>query len=279
MDIQLLRTFVAVADKGSFSAAAADLACAQSNVTGRIKRLEGHFGQSLFDRGRAGASLTPFGETAYAGATDLIARFDTTERDLLDRAGAAAALRLGAMETTAAARLPKLIKSLKDACPRAPISLATGPTGHLLTQLWDRKLDAAFVAAPVDADRFASTLAFRETLTIAHTGATPPAGPYLAFRQGCSYRATALEWLRHEGRLDTEIVEMGTFEGILGCVEAGMGFAVAPERAIRTYRPAKSLTLTPLPKRFARVDTLLAWRRDTRPTQALTELKKLLPRT
>lgn len=276
MDVQLLRTLVSVAEHGSFSAAAAHLNCVQSNVTTRIKRLEAHLGQPLFDRGRGGASLTPFGETAYKSATDLIAHFEAAERDLLDQSHGAAPLRLGAMETTAAARLPKLIKALKDKCPKAPVSLETGPTGHLLSRLSDRRIDAAFVAGPIDPGRFAGTLAFRERLVIAHAGATPPAGPLLAFRQSCSYRATAMEWLRSEGRLDTEIVEMGTFEGILGCVETGMGFAIAPERAVRTYRPARALTLSPLPKRFAEIDTSLAWRRDTRPTHAMIALKNLL---
>ena len=62
MDLQLLRTLVSVADQGSFSAAAAlSMNCVQSNITLRIKRLEDHFGQPIFERGRGGARLTAFG--------------------------------------------------------------------------------------------------------------------------------------------------------------------------------------------------------------------------
>ena len=250
--------------------------CVQSNITLRIKRLEDHFGQPIFERGRGGARLTAFGHNAYGHAVDLIAQFEAAERDLLDAASDAAPLRLGAMETTAAARLPEILKRLRARCPDAPISLQTGPTAKLLALLWDRKIEAAFVAGPVDAERFVSVPAFREQLVLVEAAAKPSEGPLIAFHSGCSYRASAEAWLRAEGRMDTEIVEMGSFDGILGCVEAEMGFAVAPLRAIRARGGREALTVTPLPKRFAAVETRLAMRRDTRPVKAAKALKDIL---
>ena len=276
MDVVQLKTFLAVVDGGSFSAAARDLHCVQSNVTARIRRLEQHLGQSLFERGRGGARLTAFGERLRRHAEDLLARFDAAERDLLDAAGASAPLRLGSMETTAAVRLPPLLKALKQACPKAPVSLRTGPTGELLSLLWERKLDAAFVAGPIDRGRFRSSLAFREELVLVRSGNEALAGPLLAFRTGCSYRGTAETWLRGQGRGDCEIIEMGTLEGILGCVAAGMGFTVAPLSAVAAYRGADALATSALPKRFAEVETHLAWRLDHKPPQAQVALGRLL---
>ncbi len=276
MDVLLLRTMVCVADHGSFSAAAEVMNCVQSNITTRIRRLESHFGQALFERGRGGARLTAFGQSAYERAVALIAQFEAVERDLLDAAGAAAPLRLGAMETAAAARLPAVLKELKAQCPKAPISLQTGPTARLLGLLWERKVDAAFVAGPVDPDRFASFPAFRERLVVVSSAPGPLQGPLFAFAQGCSYRATAETWLREEGRSDTEVVEMGSFDGILGCVEAGMGFAVAPERAIRQHRAGSALRIEVLPVPFAEIDTCLAMRRDYRPVTAAKVLMEIL---
>lgn len=276
MDFVLLRTFLAVAETGSFSAAANRLNCVQSNVTVRIRRLEEQFGQAAFERGRGGARLTSFGERLREHAQDLLARSDAAERDLLDVAGGRAPLNLGAMETTAATRLPPIIKSLKQACPLAPISLRTGPTSELLTLIWNRKLDAAFVAGPVDRDRFQTIRAFQETLVMVRSRTDHRDGPLLAFRTGCSYRATAESWLRSEGLSDTETVEMGTLEGILGCVEAGMGFAVAPENAVQAFRGVDALELTPLPAAFGMVETLLAWRIDHKLTEAHNALFRLL---
>jgi len=216
MDILLLRTFMSIIETGSFSASAQEMHCVQSNITSRIRRLETHLGQPVFERGRGGARVTEFGQLLRQHAEDLLPRFDAAERDLLDAAGVSAPLRLGAMETTAAARLPSMLKALKQLCPTAPISLRTGPTGELVSLLWGRKIDTAFVASPIDESRFRSVPAFREHLVLARSATNDQAGPLLAFRSGCSYRATAESWLRSDGKSDTEIIEMGTLEGILG---------------------------------------------------------------
>lgn len=276
MDIVLLKTLVAVSDTGSFSGAANVLHCVQSNVTSRIRRLEDHFGQKVFQRSKAGARLTDFGERLHEKAVVLLQQFEAAERDLLDAAGAGAPLSLGSMETTAAVRLPSVLKELKDQCPDSPISLETGPTGDLLARVWDRKINAAFVAGPVDADRFRSVKAFSEQLVCARTKSGDQSETLLAFRSGCSYRASAEAWLRSVGRSDTEVAEMGTLEGILGCVEAGLGFAVGPESAIRGYRNADQLSLSPLPAPFSDVATYLVWRIDHRPVQSHRQLIDIL---
>lgn len=276
MDPILLRTLVAVADGGSFSAGAAALNCVQSNVTTRVKRLEAQLGAPLFERGRGGARLTPIGRSAYAVATEAIAQLDRAERALLELADGAAPLRLGSMETTAAARLPTLLKGLRAARPKARISLTTGPTGALITKLWRREIDAAFVAAPVDPDRFVAIPAFDERLQVIRASEAPEHDALLAFARGCSYRAVAEAWLRQIGRLDVDVVEMGTLEGILGCVEAGMGFAVAPAAAVAACRPHAGLIAEDLPAPFGATQTVLAARRDAPASRAYDALVALL---
>lgn len=267
MDLVLLRTFLAVAETGSFSAAAAELNCVQSNVTARIRRLEQHLTQPVFERGRGGASLTELGERLRGHAEEIVARVEAAERDLLDAAGASAPLRLGSMETTAAVRLPDVLKRLRNDCPKAPVSLRTGTTGELLRLLWQRKIDAAFVAGPLDS-RFRGVVAFRERLVAARARTAVVADTLFAFRTGCSYRTTAEAWLRGLGRGDADIVEMGTLEGILGCVEAGMGVAVLPASAVGARHGAEPLDITALPDPLQHVETLLAWRYDRAPTHA-----------
>jgi DNA-binding transcriptional LysR family regulator len=284
MDIVLLKTFLAVAAAGSFSAAAEIMCCVQSNITARVRRLEAHLGQPVFERGKGGAHLTVFGELLRTHAQDLIDRFEAAERVLLDAAGRSAPLRLGAMETTTAGRLPPILNALRQKCPTAPISLRTGPTGELLSLLWDRKIDAAFVAGPVDEGRFRSTTAFHERLVLvrpaqaasAAEAAGDTAGSLLAFRTGCSYRATAEEWLRSQGKSDTDVIEMGTLDGILGCVEAGMGFAVVPERTVSAHNGDGALSAQALPDPYSESTTHLTWRNDHVPTVAHTSLRALI---
>lgn len=276
MEIRHLRTFLVVADRGSFSAAAEALHCVQSNVTARIKTLERHLGGALFARSKNGAQLTALGESLVGHAKDILARLAAAESDLMDAAGGGGALRLGSLETAAGSRLPPLMRALGKHAPKARITLTTGPTATLTRSLWERHIDAAFVTGPIDADRFCAVPAFCETLVVARRKGHPGADALLAFKDGCSYRATAFEWLRAAGQPDTPVLEMASMESIMGCVEAGMGFAVAPKHAVSGYRAARNIETSPLPAALRRSQTVLAWRIDTRPGHALKTLCTLL---
>lgn len=276
MDFALLRTFLEVARQGGFAAAAESLGTVQSNVTHRIARMEEEFGRSLFTRGRGGARLTPFGEAAHSHLAPLFEQIRTVESTLNDLATGAGTLRLGAMETTASARLPGLLKRLREKCPDARITLTTGPTARLMRAVWARELDAAFVAGPVDAGRFRAVPAYREGLAMAEAPDLAADAPVLAFPRGCHYRAVTEAWLRACGRPDTELLEMGTFDGILGCVAAGMGRTVAPVNALKSAAAATGLVVTPLPAPFDRAATSLIFRNDYVPVRAATVLCALL---
>ncbi|MEM8777103.1 MAG: LysR substrate-binding domain-containing protein, partial [Pseudomonadota bacterium] len=186
-------------------------------------------------------------------------------------------LRLGALETTAGSRLPPILKALNQKCPRALVTLNTGPSGMLMQKVWNRQLDAAFVVGPVDLDRFRSELAFVETLV--KTEASEPsneAKTLLAFPEGCSYRAAARQWLTAIGQSDTPVRDLGSLDAILGCVGAGMGFAIVPESAINTYNALDTLRWAPLTEGFDRSETHLIWRHDTTVTRTLETLFEII---
>ena len=276
MDLIQLETFLAIEEGGSFSAAADRMSSVQSNVTARIRKLEDRLGGALFDRGRGGARLTPLGERLVPHARDILARVLAAEADLMDAAGGAAPLRIGALETTAGARLPPLLKALHLAHPASDITLRTGANGALFSDIWARRLDAAFVGGPVDPDRFHHVPAFRERLVIVRPKARDLPGALLAFPSGCIYRAAAEAYFRGTGQGDLMIRDMGSLESILGLVEAGLGFAVAPESAVQGYRAADALDIGPLPGAGGISETVLCWRIDHRPTAVLETLTGLL---
>ena len=72
MDLDAVRTFVAVADAGQFSAAAAALAVSQQAVSKRVAALEKDLGVALFTRTPRGARLTPAGQAFLPSARDLL---------------------------------------------------------------------------------------------------------------------------------------------------------------------------------------------------------------
>jgi DNA-binding transcriptional LysR family regulator len=276
MDPVQLQTFLAVAETGSFSAAGERLHSVQSNITARIRRLESDLGGPLFDRGKGGARLTPLGARLLPHARDILARIAAARAELLDASGSAAPLRLGALETTAGSRLPPVLRALADRLPGAEIRLVTGPSGRLARMVRDRDLDAALVVGPVDPDRFRAMPVFEERLVAIRPADRAGQDTLLAFPEGCSYRAAAEHWLRETGRGDTPVRDYGALDTILGCVGAGLGFAVAPESAVQRHAARGTLALAPLDPPHGRAVTSLIWRHDAPPTRTTETLKDIL---
>ncbi|MFJ8532251.1 LysR family transcriptional regulator [Streptomyces sp. NPDC093591] len=74
LELRHLRVLCAVADAGSVGRAAADLGYSQPAVSTQLRRIEGHFGEPLFERGPAGVRPTPYGVEVVAQARDVLAR-------------------------------------------------------------------------------------------------------------------------------------------------------------------------------------------------------------
>lgn len=273
MDPVYLRTFLAILETGSFSAAGERLHCVQSNVTARIRKLEAELGAPVFERGKGGARPTALGARLVPLARDLLARMAAAKAELVNAAGGAAPLRLGALETTAASRLPQILRQLSDRAPAAAVQLITAPSAQLTRLVWEREIDAALVVGPVDPDRFQAREVFEERLVAVHPADRPGRKVLLAFPQGCSYRAAAEAWLRDSGQ-EVPVRDLGSLATILGCVAAGMGFAVTPESALQGH--GLPLVAEPLEPRHRRSVTSLIWRLDMRPNRTLQVLMGLL---
>ena len=78
LDSDLLRTFVAIADTGNFTKAAARSGRTQSAVSMQMKKLEGMVGDALFERGSRGVALTRRGGELVANARRIVALLDET---------------------------------------------------------------------------------------------------------------------------------------------------------------------------------------------------------
>lgn len=272
LDTRHLQTFRAINRSGSFTGAADMLGCVQSNVTARIRKLEERLGVDLFERDGRSTRLTTAGTRLEDYADRIVALIEEAEAAVTDAGGERAALRIAALENTTATRLPALVKRLHAEFPDAPLSLMTGTTDELVTAVLERRADAAFVAGPVAHEALDRTEAFIETMVqVRPRGRNRPA-PLIAFRHGCSYRAQAEQWLRSEGVLPVPIIEMGTLDGMLGCVAAGVGFAVVPRISAENSAHRENFEIEDLPEPYGDSHTQLVWRRDRNPTRPLTAL-------
>lgn len=149
MDLRQLAALVAIADHGSFSAAARALYTVQSNVSTHIARLERELGQTLVDR-HAG-ELTPAGTLVVERARRVLRELDDIPGDLVsDNDHIAGQTRLGVIGTTARWLMPQVLGAVQRAHPGVRAIVHEGSTSTLLPMLVSRQIDAAVVHLPVD---------------------------------------------------------------------------------------------------------------------------------
>ena len=98
----------------------------------------------------------------------------------------------------------------------------------------------------------------------------------LMFRIGCSYRQRLEQVLASLGLSAYARLEMGTLDGILGCVAVGMGITLLPRAVVEQSPHAKKLNSHALPSELSRAATLLVVRNDVRLSTALERFKDVL---
>jgi DNA-binding transcriptional LysR family regulator len=145
----LLRHFLAVAETGSVSAAAQQLGVSQPALTKSIRRLEAHYGLSLFERKARGMVLSGFGDTllGHAKLIDAQCRFADAEMQAFAQ-GAGGRLRVGAGPFWGATVLPLAIGRLQQQLPKLEVALEVGVNTLIHPRLFAGDLDIVVCALP-----------------------------------------------------------------------------------------------------------------------------------
>ncbi|MDP4005750.1 LysR family transcriptional regulator [Methylobacterium sp. NEAU K] len=275
-----LMFFAAVAETGGIGRAAARLNTVQSNVTARIRALERAMRVPLFYRGSRGVTLTQAGERLLPYALQVGLLLTEAQHAVLAEGEPRGPLRIGAMETTAALRLPGPLAAFANRHPEVDIALETGPTEWLIGRVLDRSLEGAFVAGPVaQAGLVALPVLTEELILAAHPAiaslealldglSRAREAKVLVFRAGCSYRRRLEDFLARQGLVHVRRMEFGTLDGIIGCVAAVMGVTLLPRIVAEPARSAGRLSVHALPEGAGHVQTLLVHRGDSVPTVA-----------
>ena len=175
MDFRQLAALAAIADHGSFSAAAKALFTVQSNVSAHVARLERELGVTLVDRSRG--CLTDEGEVVVARARAVQHELDAIYADLASRGKEVAGdARLGVIGTTARWLVPQVLTALRVAHPKVRAIVVESPTTALLPQLAAGQVDAAVVNLPVEDPDFTIEPLFSEDMYLLVTSSHPLAG-------------------------------------------------------------------------------------------------------
>ena len=273
MELIALRTFQAVVEEGGILAASRRLNTVQSNVTGRIRKLEEELGTELFLRKGRGLELAPSGRVLLDYARRMLQLERQTAAAVRQVGSSVGELRIGAMETFAALHLPGGLKAVRAAHPGVELRVYTEPTALLVEKVLDHKLDCAFVAGPVIHPDLAFQPVVVEELVQVHAqGADPVQLPLILFREGCAYRTRALAWQRSIGHAQADVMEFGTLDGILGCVSVGLGWTLMPRRVVEQSKHAPDLIVEAVPPEIGEVPTGLVCLQEGVPLPAMTTL-------
>jgi DNA-binding transcriptional LysR family regulator len=243
MDLRQLQALLAVAEHGSFSAAAKALYTVQSNVSAHVARLEREVGTPLFDRGRG--VLTDEGRLVARRARRIMIELDSVTDDLIASRGAISGeLRIGAIGTTARWLLPQLLPEMRRRYPAVQLMVVEGSTTTLATQIVDGLLELAVLNLPLDHVDLAATLLFEEDLMLIapadhpladHTSVT--IADVAPFEMLMPPRGTALRHEIDEGarRSDVTLRIVAEVDGgrlLTSLALEGLGIAIVPATAV-----------------------------------------------
>ena len=267
MDLSDLRIFCAVVREGGITRAAERLHRVQSNITTRIRQLEEDLATPLFIREGKRLHLAPAGQVLLDYADRLLALADEARSSVQDPRPRGV-FRLGAMESTAAVRLPGPLSTYHRKYPDVVLELRTGNPQVLAAAILAGEIDAAFVAEPIADAPFEKMPAFQEELVVVSAIDHPPidkAGnlpvAMVAFEHGCPHRKRLEAWYERRGGMPERTIELGSYHAMLGCVVVGMGVALLPKSVLTTFPERRRLRVHPLPRGENCAETVLIWRK------------------
>ena len=146
-DLNLIPSFIAVAESGKISSASHSLHLTQPAVSLQIKKLEGEMGEKLFDRSNRGLVLTPFGKIFLTQSRMLlknIEAFESLKSDFNETPRGQ--LKIGTYSTASSYLIPEIVKKYLSKFPEVKISYSYDPSDVILDKVEAFDLDCAILS-------------------------------------------------------------------------------------------------------------------------------------
>ncbi|GAB3115474.1 LysR substrate-binding domain-containing protein [Bordetella tumbae] len=259
MDLRQIRYFLAVADKGSISAAAAVLHVAQSAVSRQIRLLEENMSGPLFIRSIAGVELTDSGLMFLERARFILREVQSATQDVSDfnrgmrgfNHDVRGTVRMSAAPTVGQALYGRTAMDFRERFPLIRLELTESPTEDALHRLSAGTIDMAIVSDPGNREHIRFTPLLEQEISV-----FCPGGSKLATR--ASVHARELRKLpiiislglrnsfeAQHGAVEP-IIQIDGGEGAAQLAHAGLGVVVMPSSVARTSTIWKDLVAVPI---------------------------------
>ncbi|MBM7599385.1 DNA-binding transcriptional LysR family regulator [Virgibacillus halotolerans] len=262
MNYERLRTFMAVAEKKSFSEAGKILFVTQPTITSQIKALEEELHTKLFERTTKKVEMTQSAVILYKYAKEIIRLSDSAQKEILKIEDMIHGdLSMGCSLTIGEYILPKYLKQFKDMYPLIQMSVEISNSNNIITSIKDQFIDVGLIETPIDDPEImvepfledeliliASPNYFSNneiTISIEQLKRTP----LIVREKGSGTRAVLEQYLNQAGmsidRLNV-VMELGSTEAIKAAVESGLGVSIVSKNAIIKEQQLKLLTAYPI---------------------------------
>ena len=235
LDLDQLRTFVAIVDTGSFTKAAEDVFKTQSAVSMQIRRLEERLGTSLFERNGRSILLTDAGSRLLAYARRMLTLSQET-LSAFDQQAMQGHVRIGLPDDYAERFLPEILARFTRSNPLVELQIACEPSSNLADHVDKGRLDVALVA-DCTISQVVPEIVRREPLhfmtSAAHDVHEETVLPLALGRPNCCWRAEGLKALDDAGRRYKVLFSSWSAQIVASAVLAGLAVGVLPECALR----------------------------------------------
>lgn len=251
LDLEVFRSFLAVADHGGITRAADAIGKAQSTISTHIKRMEEVYGCRLFERSKRGVTLSEQG-SALRDIAERILQLHVSARAEIAGGGLTGTLRVGTMDDYAVDSLPRVLRRFASLQPGIRLTIHTALSDELHAAIDAGDLDVAIARRPPG--QSTGLLLAREALCwvgsqTAHDLARQPVLPLVMFRSGCLYRNLVTDALDEAGRSWQVMCTSGSLAGVNAATAAGFGLTVLAESTIpqELQKLSSDVSLPPLP--------------------------------
>lgn len=243
-----LKTFLAVAQHGTFAAAGLHVGLTQSAVSAQIRNLEQTLGVRLFDRTGRQAILNPAGQRAVPMAQEILATFSRMAISE-DASAFRGELRIGAVATAQTGLLPQALLRLRQQAPGVEPKLVPGVSLNLLSQVDAGEVDLAImIKPPFELPKELSAQVIRREPFVL---IVPPdvegddplqllaEHPHVRYDRNSFGGRLVTRFLR-EQRIDVHVaLELDELEAIVKMVECGLGVSLLPTAGLWLEYPLK----------------------------------------
>ncbi|WP_276118048.1 MULTISPECIES: LysR substrate-binding domain-containing protein [Pararhizobium] len=236
LELDILKTFVAIAETGNFTTAAETVYRTPSAVSMQIKKLEEMLGCVLFLRDARSVSLTPKGEVLLGFARRMLAlNNEAVSRFLLpDMNGV---VRVGAPEDIGERILPEVLKRFSESYPNVTVDVTIGTSSVMRKRVDEHRMDIAIFNSMAGENTGGGEILVSERLvwagTKCGTAHTREPLPISMWEDGCVWRADAVEQLTQSGRKFRVAFLSAHTTGQRAAIQADLAIAPLPRYLVQ----------------------------------------------